>query len=82
MKLTTIAAKLRMTAAEMEAVAALGDNLDYPNEMVPPFIISWLTDPSMFSTLLRELHNNNSSQTNPGAISGLAASARSMRTRR
>ena len=53
MKLTTIAAKLRMTAAEMEALAALEEDMDYPNEMVPPFIISWLTDPSMFSTLLR-----------------------------
>jgi hypothetical protein len=53
MKLTTIAAKLRMTAAEMETLAALGDDLDYPVESVPPFIISWVTDPSMFSTLLK-----------------------------
>jgi hypothetical protein len=63
MKLT---AKLRMTAAEMEALAALAEDLDYPDEFVLPFIKSWLTDPNMFSTLLRELHNNNSSQTNPG----------------
>jgi hypothetical protein len=35
MKLTTTAAKLRMTAAEMEAVAALGEDLDYPVEFVP-----------------------------------------------
>ncbi len=55
MKLTTIAAKLRMTAAEMETLAALGDDLDYPVESVPPFIISWVTDPNMFSTLLRAL---------------------------
>jgi hypothetical protein len=53
MKLTTIAAKLRMTATEMDTVAALGDDLDYPVESVPPFIISWVTDPSMFSTLLK-----------------------------
>jgi hypothetical protein len=82
MKLTTIAAKLRMTAAEMETLAALGADMDYPDKFVLSFINSWLTDPSMFSTLSRELHNNNSSQANPGAISGLAASARSMRTRR
>jgi hypothetical protein len=53
MKLTTIAAKLRLAAAEMEAVAALGDNLDYPDAFVRSFIISRLTDPGMFSTLLR-----------------------------
>jgi hypothetical protein len=39
MKLTTIAAKLRMTAAEMEAVAALGEDLDYPDEFVRSFIM-------------------------------------------
>ncbi len=33
---TRIAVKLRMTAAEMEAVAALGEYLDYPIEFVPP----------------------------------------------
>jgi hypothetical protein len=60
MKLTTIAAKLRMTAAEMEALATLGDNLDYPDEFVRSFIISWLTDPSMFSTLSRALAADNS----------------------
>jgi hypothetical protein len=59
MKLTPIAAKLLMTAAEMDVLAALGDNLDYPNEMVPPFIISWLTNPSMFSTLLNTLAADN-----------------------
>ncbi len=53
MKITTIAAKLRMTASEMEALAALGDDLDYPVESVPPFIINWITDPNMFSTLLK-----------------------------
>ena len=60
MKLTTIAAKLRMTAAEMEALAALGDDLDYPVESVPPFIISWVTDPNMFSTLLKALATDKS----------------------
>jgi hypothetical protein len=34
MKLTTIATKLRMTAAEMEAVAALDGDMDYPYEFV------------------------------------------------
>jgi hypothetical protein len=34
MRLTTIAAKLRMTAAEMEAVAALDGDMDYPDEFV------------------------------------------------
>ncbi len=61
MKLTTIAAKLRMTAAEMEALAALGEDMDYPNEMVPPFIISWVTDANMFSTLLRAQATDKSS---------------------
>ncbi len=60
MKLTTIAAKLRMTAAEMEAVAALGEDLDYPVEFVPSFIRSWVTDPNMFSTLLRALATDKS----------------------
>jgi hypothetical protein len=55
MKLTTIAAKLRMTAAEMEACAALGEDMDCPVEFVLPFIRSWLTDPNMFSTLLKAL---------------------------
>jgi hypothetical protein len=59
MKLTTIAAKLRMTAAEMDVIAALDGDMDYPNEMVPSFIISWLTDPSMFSTLLKTLAADN-----------------------
>ncbi len=60
MKLTTIAAKLRMTAAEMATLAALGDDLDYPVESVPPFIISWVTDPNMFSTLLKALATDSS----------------------
>jgi len=55
MSLITIAAKLRMTAAEMETVAALGQDLDYSVEFVPAFIINWVTDPNMFSTLLRAL---------------------------
>ena len=60
MKLTTIAAKLRMAAAEMDTVAALGDDLDYPVESVPPFIINWITDRNMFSTLLRALATDSS----------------------
>lgn len=61
MKLTTIAGKLRKTAAEMEALAAHGDSLDYPVEFVPAFIINWMTDPSMFSTLLRAQATDKSS---------------------
>jgi hypothetical protein len=34
MKLTTIAAKLRMTAAEMDLLAALDGDMDYPGEFV------------------------------------------------
>jgi hypothetical protein len=59
MKISVIAAKLRMTAAEMEAVAAPGDDMDYPVEFVPRFIISWMTDPNMFSTLLRAVATDN-----------------------
>jgi hypothetical protein len=53
MKHTAIAAKLRVTAAEMEAVTALGEDMDYPVEFVPSFIVNWVADPSMFSALLR-----------------------------
>ena len=54
MKLTTIAAKLRMTAAEIEAVAALGEDTDWPDEFVLHFILNFVLDERMFSTLLRE----------------------------
>jgi hypothetical protein len=47
-KHTAIAAKLRVTAAEMEAVAALGEDMDYPVEFVPSFILNWVTDPVCF----------------------------------
>ena len=52
MKHTAIAAKLRVTATEMEAVAALGEDIDYPVEFVPSFIVNWVANPSMFSALL------------------------------
>jgi hypothetical protein len=47
MRLTTIAAKLRKTAVEMEAMAANDGDLDYPDEFVVQFIVSFVTDRKM-----------------------------------
>jgi hypothetical protein len=57
MKLTTIAAKLRMTAAEKEALAALAEDMDYAVEFVPAFIINWMADPNMFFNALESAGN-------------------------
>jgi hypothetical protein len=39
----------------METVAALDGNMDYPDQFVPPvIIISWVTDPNMFSIFLKQ----------------------------
>jgi len=49
-----------MTAVEMEALAALGEDVDWPVEFALPFFKSWLTDPNMFSTLLKALATDKS----------------------
>ncbi len=47
MKITTIAAKLREVAVDMEVMAAMDGDLDYPDELVLPFIINAVTDKRM-----------------------------------
>jgi hypothetical protein len=44
MKITTIAAKLRKVAIDMEIRAARDGDLDFPDELVLPFIINAVTD--------------------------------------
>jgi hypothetical protein len=39
MQVTTIAAKLRQVANDMEIMAAMDGDWDYPDELVIPFII-------------------------------------------
>ena len=51
MKLTEIAAHLRRAAVDMEKLATTDGDLDYPDEVVLPFILNFLTDdPKKFST--------------------------------
>ena len=47
MKITTIAAKLREVANEMDIMAAMDGDWDYPDEIVIPFIINAVTDKRM-----------------------------------
>lgn len=47
MKITTIAAKLRKVAVDMEIKAAIDGDLDLPDELVLPFIINAVTDKRM-----------------------------------
>ncbi len=47
MKITAIAAKLRKVAVDMEIKAALDGDLDFPDELVLPFITNALTDKRM-----------------------------------
>ena len=44
MKITVIAAKLRQTAVDIEIMAAMDGDWDFPDELVLPFIINALTD--------------------------------------
>ncbi len=53
MKLTQIAARLRMASAEMNTLAALTEDTDWPDEFVPAFILNFVLDQNMFPTLLR-----------------------------
>ena len=47
MKITTIAATLRKVAVDMEIMAAIDGDLDFPDELVLPFIINAVTDKRM-----------------------------------
>jgi hypothetical protein len=47
MKITTIAAKLRKVAVDMEIRAAIDGDWDFPDELVLPFIINAVTDKRM-----------------------------------
>jgi len=47
MKITAIAARLRKVAVDMEIKAALDGDLDFPDELVLPFIINAVTDKKM-----------------------------------
>jgi hypothetical protein len=47
MKITAIAARLRKTAVDMDVMAALDGDLDFPDELVLPFIINAVTDKRM-----------------------------------
>ncbi len=53
MTLTEIAARLRMASAEMNALAALTEDTNWPDEIVPAFVINFVFDEKMFPTLLR-----------------------------
>lgn len=54
MTLTDIVARLRMASAEMNALAALTNDDDYADEMVPAFVINFIFDTNMFPKLLKE----------------------------
>jgi len=47
MKITAIAARLRKVAVDMEIMAAIDCDLDFPDELVLPFIINAVTDNRM-----------------------------------
>jgi len=47
MKITMIAAKLRQTAVDIEIMAAMDGDWDFPDELVLPFIINAVTDKRM-----------------------------------
>ncbi len=44
MKITKLAARLRPIAANMEVLAIREGDLDYPDEMMLPFIVNVFTD--------------------------------------
>jgi hypothetical protein len=43
-----------MASAEMNALAALTEETDLPDEIVPTFIVNFVVDENVFPTLLRE----------------------------
>lgn len=47
MNITTIAARLRKVAVDMEIKAAIDGDLDFPDELALPFIINAVTDKRM-----------------------------------
>jgi hypothetical protein len=53
MTLTQMAARLRKASAEMNTLAALTNDDDYPSYMIPAFLINFIFDETMFPKLLR-----------------------------
>ncbi len=53
MTLTQIADRLRTASAEMNALAALTQDTDWPDEVVPAFVVNFVFDQEMFPRLLR-----------------------------
>ncbi len=53
MTLTQSAARLRMASAEMNALAALTEDTDWPDEIVPAFVVNFVFDQNMFPRLLK-----------------------------
>ena len=47
MKITEMAAKLRKSAVDLEALAAKAGDLDFSDEFALPFLVNFLTDNSM-----------------------------------
>ncbi len=47
MKITDVAARLRKVAVDMEEMAVRDGDLDFPDELVLPFIINAVTDNGM-----------------------------------
>jgi hypothetical protein len=62
MKITTIAAKLRDVAVDMEVRAAMDGDLDFPDELVMPFIINAVTDDRLLKERPAVAANRNSSR--------------------
>jgi len=49
MKITAIAARLRMVAVDMEEMAVRDGDLDFPDELVLPLIVNFVTDNRMLT---------------------------------
>ena len=49
MKITAIAARLRKVAVDMEEMAVRDGDLDFPDEVVLPFIVNFVTDKRMLT---------------------------------
>ncbi len=52
MKITSIAARLHVVAAELEELAARETDMDLPEEGIVPFLAQVITDPMMIGGLL------------------------------
>jgi hypothetical protein len=77
MKLSVIAARLRKIALDMEAVAARTNDLDFPDEMVPPFVANAFTDDNALRVFMEPQKNRGKDRQ-----SGQKGSRLNRRTRR